>query len=260
MAEYSPKRSRNLYRPGDGKTFKLSRSKIDTFINCPRCFYVDRRLGIRPPEGFPFNLNSAVDELLKREFDQYRSAGQSHPLIEKAGIEAIPYSHEDLDKWRANFTGIQYLHERTNLLLHGAIDDVWQDAAGDLIVVDYKATSKNGPVSIDADWQIAYKRQMEFYQWLLRQNNFTVSDTGYFIYCNGIRDKDAFNGVLEFTIDVIPYTGNDEWVEGTILDAYTCLNSDTIPPPDPGCELCRYNEVMLNLSEDWAVKGKIIIF
>ena len=46
-----------------------------------------------------------------------------------------------------------------------------------LIVVDYKATSKNSEVNLDAEWQIGYKRQMEFYQYLLRNNGFKVSDT-----------------------------------------------------------------------------------
>ena len=76
---------------------------------------------------FPFNINSAVDELLKKEFDQYREKKEPHPYIESLGINAIPYQHEDLDKWRHNFTGVQHLHENTNLILHGAIDDVWID-------------------------------------------------------------------------------------------------------------------------------------
>ena len=46
---------------------------------------------------------------------------------------------------------------------------------GELIVVDYKATSKDGEVTLDAPRQDGYKRQMEFYQWLLRCNGFTVS-------------------------------------------------------------------------------------
>ena len=60
-----------IYNPLDTKPFKLSRSKVELFINCPRCFYLDRRLKIGQPPGFPFNLNSAVDSLLKNEFDLY---------------------------------------------------------------------------------------------------------------------------------------------------------------------------------------------
>ena len=57
------------YIPDKDDFYKLSRSKVDFFLNCPRCFYIDRRLGINQPSGFPFNLNSAVDNLLKNEFD-----------------------------------------------------------------------------------------------------------------------------------------------------------------------------------------------
>lgn len=121
---YTPIRSRNLYNPGDIKPFKLSRSKIDLFLECPRCFYLDRRLGVGRPPGFPFTLNNAVDTLLKQEFDIYRTSGKPHPLIEQYGVDAQPVLHEDLDKWRQNFVGVQYLHEPTNLIITGAIDDL----------------------------------------------------------------------------------------------------------------------------------------
>ncbi|MEK7077575.1 MAG: hypothetical protein AAB928_00560, partial [Patescibacteria group bacterium] len=66
---YNPRRSRNLFNPDSKTPFRLSRSKIDLFLNCPRCFYLDRRLGVAQPPGYPFALNSAVDKLLKKEFD-----------------------------------------------------------------------------------------------------------------------------------------------------------------------------------------------
>ena len=76
---YNPRRTRNLYQPGDAKPFRLSRSKLELFMNCQRCFYLDRRLGIGQPPRFPFNLNSAVDFLLKKEFDDYRARQAPHP-------------------------------------------------------------------------------------------------------------------------------------------------------------------------------------
>lgn len=238
---YTPKRTRNLYQPNSTEPFKLSRSKLELFVNCPRCFYLDRRLGVGRPPGFPFNLNSAVDTLLKKEFDLHRAKNKKHPLQEKYGVDAIPIEHENLDKWRHNFTGIQYLHEPTNLLIFGAIDDLWQNSKGEYIVVDYKATSKNEKIeALDKDWQDGYKRQMEIYQWLLRQNGYLVSDIGYFVYCNGITDKKSFDAKLEFDITLIPYQGNDNWVEQTILKAHQCLNSDTIPEANPNCDYCDY--------------------
>ena len=178
MSFYKPQRSRNIFDPNSSKPFKLSRSKIDLFINCPRCFYIDRRLGTGLPPGFPFNLNSAVDHLLKKEFDLYRSKQEPHPVMTEYNIDAIPYQHSDLDDWRENFKGVQFHHTNTNFILTGAVDDIWVNPEGELIVVDYKSTSKEGEVTLDADWQQGYKRQMEFYQWLLRQSGFKVSDTG----------------------------------------------------------------------------------
>ena len=190
---YNANRVKRLYIVGAKEPFKLSRSKIDLFLQCPRCFYFDRKLGTGRPPGFPFSLNSAVDFLLKKEFDIHRINGGKHPLIKKYGIDAYPVSHKDLDKWRNNFTGVQYLHEPTNLLIFGAIDDLWQNSKKQYIVVDYKATSKNeGITKLDKDWHDSYKRQMEVYQWLLRKNGYDVSDTGYFVYCNGKKDVKAF--------------------------------------------------------------------
>lgn len=230
-----------LFDPKSDKPFSLSRSKVELFVDCPRCFYLDRRLGIGRPAGFPFNLNSAVDTLLKREFDEYRRKGETHPLMEQAGINAVPHAHPELETWRSNFKGVRTVHERTNLELFGAIDDLWRDlASGELIVADYKATSKAGEVGIDADWQMSYKRQMEFYQWLLRRRGHKVAKRGWFVYCNGRRDTAAFDARLEFTIRLLPYEGDDGWVEGTLAEIRKTLSAAEPPKPGAECEYCEY--------------------
>jgi RecB family exonuclease len=145
-----------------------------------------------------------------------------------------------MDEWRENFKGVQYLHKPTNLLITGAVDDLWVDKDGMLYIVDYKATSKTGEVNLDAEWQISYKRQMEIYQWLVRANGFKVSNTGYFVYCNGQTDREAFDGKLEFDIKIIPYTGDDKWVEPIIIAAYNCLMMDKIPGANKDCDYCSY--------------------
>src|SRR3989344_2174264 len=240
---YTPKRTRNIFDPASSIPYKVSRSKIDLFLNCPRCFYLDRRLGVGQPSGPPFSLNAAVDRLLKKEFDIHRAKKSAHPLMTHYGIDAVPYEHEKLDLWRDSLGGgIQYLHEPTNLLITGGVDDVWVNPQGGLIIVDYKATSKTTEVNLDAEWQIGYKRQMEMYQWLFRQNGFQVEDMGYFVYCNGDADKEAFDGKLEFKITILPYEGNDQWVEKAISDLYACLMGDTIPKSGPQCDFCAYRK------------------
>jgi len=243
---YKPHRNPNWNYDGD--RWRLSRSKIDLFIECPRCFYIDNKLGVARPRGYPFNLNSAVDHLLKKEFDTYRRSKTAHPLQTEFGVDAIPYQHPDLDIWRDNFKGVAYDHPQHGFTVSGAVDDVWVSTAksntGELMVVDYKATSKDGEVGLDADWQDSYKRQMEVYQWLLRRNGFAVSNTGYFVYANGKTDLDQFDAKLEFDIKVIPYTGDDSWVNEVLRDIKGTLESSLIPESNSDCEYCQYREAV----------------
>jgi RecB family exonuclease len=205
-------------------------------------------MGIGQPPGFPFSLNSAVDKLLKKEFDIHRAKGTAHPLMKQYGIEAVPFAHEKIEEWRdALRRGITYHHGDTNLIITGGVDDVWVDPKGELMIVDYKATSKADEVNLDADWQIGYKRQMEMYQWLFRKNGFKVSNMGYFVYCNGDADKEAFDAKLEFDIKVIPYQGDDSWVEETIKQAHACLSRDTLPKISPDCDFCAYYDARRGL-------------
>ncbi len=248
---YNPNRKRNLYDSQSTEQFRISRSKIDLFLNCPRCFYLDRKLGVAQPPGYPFSLNSAVDKLLKKEFDIHRADGTTHPLMKEYGIDAVPLSHEKIDEWRDSLrAGITFKIDGENIVITGGVDDVWVKPDGEFIIVDYKATSKDDEVTLDADWQIGYKRQMEIYQWLFRKNGFTVSPVGYFVYCNGDTDKKAFDAKLEFDIKLLPYEGDDSWVEGVIFDAIECLKSDKIPESGEDCDYCKYRKAVKELDSE----------
>lgn len=222
------------------KPTKLSRTKIELFCECPRCFFLDQKIGVKRPGGPPFTLNLAVDALWKKEFDHYRAEQKPHPFLLEYGLNIIPFRHEDIDDWRNNRRGIQFLHASTQFLVYGAPDEVCINAEGELVIVDVKATSKASEVNLDADWQIAYKRQMEIYQWLLRQNDFKVSNRGYFVYCNGKKNEDSSGCSLAFDVSVLPYDAEDSWIEPMLLEIKKNLDSDRIPDVTPGCKFCRY--------------------
>lgn len=230
------------------KPHKLSRSKIDLFLECPRCFWLDQVKKIKRPSIPAFTLNSAVDELLKKEFDILRKNGQKHALMEKYGIEAIPYNHPELPKWRNNFVGMQFLHKPTNILLFGAIDDVWVSTNPDLPetlhIVDYKSTSTSKEISLDDEYKQGYKIQMEFYQWLFKMNGLFVSDIGYFVFANGLKSNEKFDGKLEFELSILEHTGNDYWVESTIYDIRKCLDSPDLPESSAKCDYCKYRDLV----------------
>lgn len=254
---YWKERSRP-YQPGQAAAYKVSRSKIELFMQCPRCFWLDVRCKIKRPDGPPFNINKAIDELFKKEFDSYRAKGEPHPLMIEFGVAAVPFQHDQLGTWRENFTGVVAIHKPTNLHIFGAVDDLWVNAEGEVIVADYKATAKEKDVGIESEWQVSYKRQMEVYQWLLRQNGLKVSSTGYFVYTNGRMDMDGFHDRIEFRTKLIPYTGDDSWVEPALVKMKECMDGDM---PAVGasamggaCEFCAYARQRTELTLQ-AVRG-----
>ncbi len=231
-----------LYQPGSVVPFKVSRSKIDLFLECPRCFYLDRRLGISRPSMPGFSLNSAVDTLLKKEFDLLREKGEKHELMTRYGVDALPFVHKDLNTWRENFTGKQVLHEQTNFLVFGAVDDLWVNSKKELIIVDYKSTSTEKEISLNDQWKQGYKKQLEVYQWIFRASGFTVSDIAYIVYANASKNREEFDGKLEFALTLLAHKGHADWIEPTLIGMKACLDGIEVPDASSACEYCTYRK------------------
>ncbi len=238
----------NPNRPADwnygGKKWRLSRSKLDFFLECPRCFYLDNKLGTKRPSFPSFNLNIAVDELFKKEFDHFRKKGEPHPIMEKYKVHAVPFAHENLDTWRENFQGIEYHDPVTDMTISGAVDDIWVTPSGELIVVDYKSTSKDGSITelSDSPWDQQYKRQLGVYKWLLEKNGFTVEGTGYLVYANASKDEPNFDDKLVFETTLIPVALETAWMEPTLEQIKQCLEQEHLPEIGQQCEFCPYRE------------------
>src|SRR3989344_3736923 len=224
------KRKSNLYNPEASLPFNISRSKIDMFLECPKCFYIDRKLGIARP-GMPgWSLNSAVDQLLKNEFDLLRKNGEPHELMKKYKIDAIPFAHTDLSTWRDDDykrVGACVLHKKTNFNICGIVDDIWIDKKSkELYIVDYKATSTTKEISLEDQYKQGYKRQMEVYQWIFRKLGFKVSEMGYFVFANATKNREKFDGKLEFELTIVPHKGDPSWISSTLKKIKETLMSD----------------------------------
>jgi hypothetical protein len=194
--------------------------------------------------GWP--INTAVDHCMKNEFDILRKEKKPHALMKKYGIDAIPFDHPNLPYWRDDFRefkGVLTLHKPTNLEICGIIDDLWINPQKQLHIVDYKATSTTKEISLDDEYKQGYKKQVEYYQWIFRQLGFDVSNTAYFVYANALKGERGFDGVLEFTVQIIAHEGDDSWVEPTVFEMKKCLDMATPPPADPDCEFCKYREL-----------------
>ncbi|OGZ54774.1 MAG: hypothetical protein A3B25_02880 [Candidatus Ryanbacteria bacterium RIFCSPLOWO2_01_FULL_48_26] len=216
---------------------KLSRSKIELSLECPRCFWLDMKQKIKRPPPMPYTINNAVDYLLKQEFDVHREKGTAHPVMKKHAIDAVPFNTPEINKWRHNFTGVQHQHAPTDFLVYGAVDDLWVNSDGRISVVDYKATGANQHNIYDS-----YRRQMEIYQWLLRQNGLDVSPTGYFVFAKVNKGGGFGFGTAALSFDLIiePLEGDNSWVEKAIKDARKIFDLEKSPEANPECEYCIY--------------------
>ena len=237
-----------LYDKSSLKAFRISRSKFFNFLSCKRCFYLDRVIGLKEISSPPYTLNNTVDELLKKEFDYYRKKKKPHPIMLKNKLNFIPYDNENLDIWRNSLTGgIAFHDEKTNLFIHGGIDDLWFDLdEKKIVVVDYKAQSSTYPVTVssylDVEWHLSYKLQMDIYVHILRKMNFDVSDRTFFYVCNGEKTNDKFDNKIDFKTTLVPYRVDTSWIEEKLVEMKDVLNLDQPPEIEKTCEKCAYLE------------------
>ncbi len=248
IEEVKPLRTRkgSIYLKGSSTAFKISRSKFTNFLECKRCFYLERVKGLKDPSMPGWSLNSAVDDLLKKEFDEFRKQQKPHTFVKKNNLNFVPFEHEKIDHWRnALRGGISYLDTNTNIEIHGGVDDIWFDTEKkELVVVDYKAQSNNRPVEtktyLTNIYHQGYKIQMDIYVHILRKMKFKVSDIAYFYVCNAERNYERFDGKLNFTTTLIPYQTNTSWIDKKVVEMKQILDSENIPEINKSCEKCMY--------------------
>ena len=236
-----------IYKPKQTEDFKLSRGKFSDFLSCPRCFYMDRVLGLAEP-GMPgWALNSATDELLKKEFDECREKQIPHRLFKSYGLEhVVPFKHEEMDAWRDSMRrGLIHRFENSNIILSGGVDDIWQDTnTKELIVVDYKSQASSEKVETESYlagvYHEGYKIQMDFYNYLLQGMGFKTSATSYFLVVNADKTVNGFHGNMKFSETLIPYKNDTSWIPQRIKDMIYVINQEIVPERHESCENCAY--------------------
>jgi hypothetical protein len=174
----------------------------------------------------------------------------------------VPFAHEDLERWLnalhfgASLNHFNTLHEETNILFGGGIDDVWQNVeTGELHIVDYKSTSqgvmspKKEPkeINLEGRWKQGYKRQIEMYQWILRRKGFPVNDTGYFVYVDGqhygvdgMLDDNKNQANMGFKATLLAYRCDDSWVGDVLQNIRALLCQTHCPDHHADCEHERF--------------------
>lgn len=217
------------------KTIQLSPNSLNLFLECPCCFWLEKRLGIKRPPPYPYALNAAVDVLLKQEFDEYRQKNLPHPLLLENDIPALLFSNQALlNQWRNNLNGIRYYHPKIKATLFGALDDVLQFTDGKLAPLDYKSTGSQVAKVYDR-----FQLQMDVYTYLLEKNGFSTSRKGYLAFY--VVDKtDGFKDRLPFKKELHEIETNPDDVEELFEDAVTLLRKEAPPLHNHDCKFNQW--------------------
>lgn len=216
---------------------KVSRSGLQLFRECPRCFWFDRKGIAKRPQPYPYTLADAADSLAKKEFDDYRQKGTTPSVIGKIpGARLFP-NQELLDRWRDRFQGVSWYDKQLNAELFGAIDDCLEFNSGELAIVDYK-TSGGRQIRIYPDYQF----QMDVYTFIVEQMGHKTKKKAYFIFYQVDRDRDGFNGRLHFREELREIDTNPDTVYPVFKRAIEVLRLEKPPLQSPGCQYCQWRD------------------
>ena len=259
----------NFSKYGNSDDIWLSRSAFDEFKKCKRCFYLIRKRGFIEPGTPQFTMNSTTDKLLKKEFDLCRKDQKSHQILIENKLEhVIPYKnekeakniygdpiihseskkpYEKMEAWRTNYHGLQTRFKKTNFILYGSVDDIWLDTKNNsLILADYKSQANEKEVAQetywDGDFKQSYQRQLNFYFYLLKQQNLKeiISNDAYLLVVNARGLENKFDNKLLFESTLIHTKVKDDYLENEIQEMIDVFNSDNVPDPNKLCKNCAY--------------------
>jgi hypothetical protein len=220
---------------------QLSPNSLNLFLECPHCFWLEKRKGVRRPQPYPYALNAAVDHLLKEEFDQYRAKGEPHPLLTAHKIDAKLFQNQSLlNQWRSNFEGLRYYDSELNAILFGAVDDVLEFQGGKLAPLDYKSTGSSVPAVYDR-----FQLQMDTYTFLLEKNGFPVTKKGYLAFY--IVDKESgFGDRLPFRKELHEIDTDPSGVYELFNDAVGTLRRISPPSHSEDCQYAKWLKTARN--------------
>ena len=226
---------KKLYQPKQQEIYQISRSSIQSYLECPRCYYLEIVLGIKKPSGLPLPINMAIDSILKKEFDHYREKQIPHPEVQKFLIDPIkPYNGGEFIGWRK---GAKVIHHKTNFEILGKFDDVWcNEDNTKLFLADYKggAVSSSGVSELHQ----SFRNQMDIYLWIAKQLDPRMTNRTFFYYKK--LKKEDFMDKSKFITEIVEYIANDAWVEETILNLKKCLDNTSPPKANEECKHCQY--------------------
>jgi hypothetical protein len=204
-----------------------------------------------------WTLNTLTDTLLKKEFDECRAKQEPHRIMITNNLShLVPYASEIIkdkkgndklliEEWRDSLHyGIKHRFKDTNIILQGGVDDVWFNTkTKELVIADYKSQHKkeiSQETYFNDPYKEGYKRQLDYYAYILKGMGFKVSSDAYFYICNAKEIDEGFHGKMLFDEVLIHYKIRTDYLETEIQKMIDAMNSENIPSSHDSCENCAY--------------------
>ena len=231
---------KKLYSSNSSRPFKLSRTKIDLFFECRRCFFLDQKFGIKRPHGTPLVLSNRIVDDFKKELNVCRVEKKIHSKVKELNKNLIPISHNKFEEWKSSFKGASFLDDSTNLLIFGIIDDIWWDRSTNKNhSVIIKSNSKKNQMGYENIWP-GYWRQLSLYSYLLSKNLLQMSSTGILVFINTPTSIDQMENRKNFNLNIFEKILDFDWIEPTIKEISKTLNKEIPPESSKKCKYCNY--------------------
>ena len=213
---------------------KLSPSTLNLFLECPRCFWMDKVKGVKRPRGIFPSLPGGMDRTIKLHFDGFRAQDSLPPELSITGFDGIKLYRDQvkLEKWRNWRTGLQY-EDSDGSILSGALDDLL--VKGDrYIPFDYK--TKGSPTT-EEDAIKYYQNQLDCYALLLDANGLPTAGFAYLLYYSP--KSVGPSGAVQFELQALRIPTDIERSRATFRKAVALLKGQT-PSSGNQCEHCNW--------------------
>ncbi len=203
---------------------------------CPKCFWLQVVKKISRPAGAFPSLPSGMDKVLKEHFDRFMEKNALPPeLIYHGKYDYHLFDDKELlRKWRNNLKGIEYYDKEADVLLHGAIDNIFVKDEK-LIVMDYKTRG----FDLKEDTAHHYQDQLDIYNFLLRKNGHKTEDYAYLLFY--IPEKVLETGEFIFKTNLVKMATDAGHAEWLFKRASSIVNGE-MPESGKNCGFCNWAE------------------
>lgn len=204
---------------------------LGLFRDCPKCFWLHYNKKVHRPRGIFPSLPGGMDLVIKDYFDKYR--GSLPPEMEGKAKGSLMKDNKLMNQWRNWRTGMEYVDDKLNATLFGALDECIE-YDGKYIPVDYKT---RGSAPREGDSEKYYQTQLDTYALLLDANGYEAEGTAYLVYY--YPQKVEVNGKVMFNVETKELTASPDRAR-KIFEAAVKLLRGPMPKKHSGCEYCSW--------------------